>query len=88
MKDLFHGTTSDFTEINLEEGKGYKDFGKGFYATAVKSMQKVLQKGINTDRKSERQGLGRKIQGLRLKYIRHFDIIWNLMTVAWIIRES
>ena len=23
MKDLFHGTTFDFTEIDLKEGKGY-----------------------------------------------------------------
>lgn len=37
MKDLFHGTTFDFTEIDITQGKGYKDFGKGFYATAVKS---------------------------------------------------
>lgn len=36
MLDLFHGTTSDITEIDIALGKGYKDFGKGFYATAVK----------------------------------------------------
>lgn len=36
MRDLFHGTTYDFTEINISQGKGYKDFGKGFYATAIK----------------------------------------------------
>lgn len=37
MKDLFHGTTYDISEIDLTQGKGYKDFGKGFYATAIKS---------------------------------------------------
>lgn len=37
MKDLFHGTTYDFKEIDVTMGKGYKDFGKGFYATSVKS---------------------------------------------------
>lgn len=36
MKDLFHGTTYDLIEIDLTMGKGYKDFGKGFYATSVK----------------------------------------------------
>lgn len=37
MKDLFHGTTYDLEKIDITQGKGYKDFGKGFYATAVKS---------------------------------------------------
>lgn len=37
MKDLFHGTTYDLSEIDVAMGKGYKDFGKGFYATSVKS---------------------------------------------------
>lgn len=37
MKDLFHGTTYDLNEIDVTMGKGYKDFGKGFYATSVKS---------------------------------------------------
>ena len=37
MKDLYHGTIYDITEIDVTRGKGYKDFGKGFYATPVKS---------------------------------------------------
>jgi hypothetical protein len=37
MRDLFHGTIYEITEIDLAKGKGYKDFGKGFYATSVKS---------------------------------------------------
>jgi len=37
MKDLFHGTTYDINEIDVTMGKGYKDFGKGFYATTIKS---------------------------------------------------
>lgn len=37
MKDLYHGTTYDINEIDVTMGKGYKDFGKGFYATSVKS---------------------------------------------------
>ena len=35
MKKLYHGTISLFDEIDLAAGRGYKDFGKGFYATAV-----------------------------------------------------
>ena len=35
MKNLYHGSIHDFDEIDVSAGKGYKDFGKGFYATAV-----------------------------------------------------
>lgn len=37
MKDLYHGSIFDIIEIDVTKGKGYKDFGKGFYATPVKS---------------------------------------------------
>lgn len=37
MRDLYHGTVYDITEIDVNQGRGYKDFGKGFYATSVKS---------------------------------------------------
>ena len=35
MKPLYHGTIYKFDEIDVSARKGYKDFGKGFYATAV-----------------------------------------------------
>ena len=35
MKNLYHGTISLFDEIDVNAGRGYKDFGRGFYATAV-----------------------------------------------------
>lgn len=44
MKDLFHGTTYDFNKIDVTMGKGYKDFGKGFYATSVKSHAENIAK--------------------------------------------
>jgi len=31
---LYHGTTHDFSRIDVSCGKAYKDFGIGFYATA------------------------------------------------------
>ena len=37
MKNLFHGSIDEFETIDINKGKGYKDFGKGFYATAVAS---------------------------------------------------
>jgi len=30
---LYHGTTHDFTEIDVRRGKPFKDFGQGFYLT-------------------------------------------------------
>ena len=42
MKPLYHGTIYDFEEIDVSAGKGYKDFGKGFYATAVPSHAERL----------------------------------------------
>ena len=30
---LYHGTTYDFTEIDVRRGKPFKDFGQGFYTT-------------------------------------------------------
>lgn len=36
MRDLYHGTVYDIIEIDVMRGKGYKDFGKGFYATSAK----------------------------------------------------
>jgi len=32
---LYHGTTHDFTEIDVTRGKPFKDFGKGFYLTEI-----------------------------------------------------
>ena len=37
MKPLYHGSTEVFDKIDPNKGKGYKDFGRGFYAIAVKS---------------------------------------------------
>ena len=30
---LYHGTTHDFAEIDVQRGKPFKDFGQGFYLT-------------------------------------------------------
>lgn len=31
MKKLYHGTISDFSVVDIRRGKGYKDFGRGFW---------------------------------------------------------
>ena len=35
-KILYHGSIYKFDKIDVNRGKMYKDFGKGFYAAAVK----------------------------------------------------
>lgn len=35
---LYHGTPYTLTEIDLRAGRGYKDFGKGFYLAAKKEQ--------------------------------------------------
>ena len=42
MKPLYHGTIYEIDNIDVSAGKGYKDFGKGFYATAVPSHAERL----------------------------------------------
>jgi len=42
VKELYHGTIAQFDVIDVNTGKGYKDFGKGFYATAVVSHAEKL----------------------------------------------
>lgn len=33
---LYHGTTHNFAEIDVRRGKPFKDFGQGFYLTAIR----------------------------------------------------
>ena len=39
---LYHGSTYDFNEIDLKQGRPYKDFGQGFYASAEISHAKSM----------------------------------------------
>ena len=41
---LFHGSISEFNEIDTAFGKPFKDFGKGFYASANKRHSENLAK--------------------------------------------
>lgn len=54
MKALYHGTTEEFDIIDASQGKGYKDFGRGFYATARKDHAESIAKR-NKKIKLERQ---------------------------------
>jgi hypothetical protein len=46
---LYHGTNTDFEDIDLEKCNPYKDFGRGFYLTDIKSQAErwaVRQSGV------------------------------------------
>ncbi|MBO7272049.1 MAG: DUF3990 domain-containing protein [Bacteroidaceae bacterium] len=39
---LYHGTNIDFNVIDLSKSNKYKDFGQGFYLTAIRSQAEEL----------------------------------------------
>ena len=60
---LYHGTTYDFTDIDVRKGKPFKDFGQGFYAT--KNRENAVNMALrNRDievRRLKRRGITRDI---------------------------
>lgn len=48
---LYHGTNIDFEDINLSKSLPFKDFGMGFYLTAIRSQAERM-----AQRKSHRVG--------------------------------
>ncbi|MDR3279637.1 MAG: DUF3990 domain-containing protein [Synergistaceae bacterium] len=52
---LYHGTTHDFTEIDVQKGKPFKDFGQGFY------LARIYSRAVNIARRN------RKIETDRLR---------------------
>lgn len=77
MKKLYHGSTYLFTEIDVDRGKGYKDFGRGFYATAVKEHAENLAK--RNKRILERRQQVLKKKGIAFKNERIIAYRYNLL---------
>ena len=76
MKPLYHGTIYDFDKIEVSAGKGYKDFGKGFYATPVPShADKLAIRNKNIAVK--RQSFLKNKKGIRLTSVAAFR--YNLL---------
>lgn len=59
---LYHGTTFNFTEIDLRRGKPFKDFGQGFYATLSResAANMALRNRDIESRRLKRRGLTRE----------------------------
>lgn len=43
-KILYHGSIHSFSDVNVQCGKGYKDFGKGFYTSGTREHAVRLAK--------------------------------------------
>ena len=41
---LYHGSNTEFAEINLEKCRPYKDFGRGFYLTTIEEQAILMAK--------------------------------------------
>ena len=48
---LYHGTNVDFEQIDFTKSNRFKDFGKGFYLTDIRSQAIEL-----ADKRAERDG--------------------------------
>lgn len=72
MKELYHGTIHDIMEINLNERKGYKDFGKGFYATAIKSHADKIAKRNKYRTELREKSISRKNPNYKAKSFQAF----------------
>jgi len=67
---LYHGTTYDFTEVDVRMGKPFKDFGQGFYTT--RSRESAINMALrNRDidiRRMKRRGMTHEIKAWLYTY--------------------
>ena len=69
MKALYHGTTEEFDIIDTSRGKGYKDFGRGFYATARKDHAESIAKRNKRIKMDRQNKIARKNPNFRKETI-------------------
>jgi hypothetical protein len=60
---LYHGTTHDFTEIEMRKRKPFKDFGRGFYASQNRehAVNMALRNQTIELRRLARRGITREV---------------------------
>jgi hypothetical protein len=71
---LYHGTTHDFTEIDVTRGKPFKDFGRGFYATAVYEHARNLALRNRRIEESRSAAMGENLRSAAYLYTYEFDL--------------
>ncbi|GHU78461.1 hypothetical protein AGMMS49992_29130 [Clostridia bacterium] len=70
---LYHGTTHDFTQIDVARGKPFKDFGQGFYATAVFDHARSLALRNRRIEESRLKAIGQTMRLTAYVYTYEFD---------------
>ena len=82
MKPLYHGTIYEFDSIDVTAGKGYKDFGKGFYVTLLREQAELWADRMARQRKGEKilSVYELDIDAIRANYrylfFPHYDADW------------
>ena len=81
--DVCYENYNDFEEIDLSAGKGYKDFGKGFYATAVPSHAERLAIR-NKSIAEKRQSFLKNKKGIKIQPIvaYRYDLLFSEETAG------
>jgi hypothetical protein len=74
MITLYHGTTHDFAEIDVARGKPFKDFGRGFYATAVYDHARNLALRNRRIEESRSAAMGENLRLTAYLYTYEFDL--------------
>ncbi len=77
---LYHGSTDDVRCIDINKGKDYKDFGKGFYTTTSKLQARKFAR-IQSIRKRKPGNVNvystsKLLEGLLYKEFKTADIEW------------
>jgi len=77
---LYHGTIYDFSSINVAMGKPYKDFGRGFYATAVYDHAKniAFRNRLIEESRLERNGIRKTLPVFIYTYELNLENAGNL----------
>jgi len=80
-KILYHGTVSEIQHIDVNLGRGRKDFGKGFYMAVSKSqaigmMHKKYREAVRRSRRKEKNAFSEKLYEISLdeEYLSELDI--------------
>jgi hypothetical protein len=71
---LYHGTTHDITALDVTRGKPFKDFGRGFYATAVYEHARNLALRNRRIEESRSAAIGENLHLTAFLYTYEFDL--------------
>lgn len=86
---LYHGSNMPIVDIDLSQGKKYKDFGQGFYTTHIKSQAEYWSRriadrfgGVPTVTEFDFDLEAAYAAGLKVKVFENPDREWALFVMA------